>query len=604
MKKSVIALILVVFLLIIISYFVFGVNGVATISVPVGEANLTGTTNAITMTYTVGDCGNNTNTTWYYRSSGVGSWTAFATNATGATGDPTNISTLTYTNNWNVVGLTDGANYQLNVTFWNRTLAGGSWCDDVTVTGLNVDNTPSNVYIDSPLNNSNYSSAGIDLNVSAADATTRAEFWWYSNNSGTTNSTTRTIGTNLTGGTQLTWDEGHNFVYVWVNDTVNNLNYTTVNFTVDTRLPKIFVDSPVNNTNYSYATININVSATDVTTSPAYYWYSNNSGTTNRTFTPNVTLTWDEGHNFVYVWVNDTVGNRNYTTTNFTVDTIKPNVTLNTPADNYSTTLNTIDFNITVKEERALYNVSLWGNWSGSWIIEQTNTSGLNGDYNFSETINTAARYEWGISACDEVNNCNYSTNRTFTITTSVVTPGGGDTHPPGSSSKSSGVYYVTPGGITKILHEGREIVIVIGSRSHKLIVRQVNSNNEVDIEIWSNHIRITIKKGETKNIDLNYDGKYDISITILSIDNKNVEFTVKEFKKKSSIFEFVKETPEIGEESEPQEKETLDEIEEETFVEPKSANKGVIFGIITLILIVGIGYFYFKKDNKKKSKL
>ena len=44
-------------------------------------------------------------------------------------------------------------------------------------------------------------------------------------------------------------------------------------------------------------------------------------------------------------------------------------------------------------------------------------------------------------------------------------------------------------------------------------------------------------------------------------------------------------------------EDQTINEFEEEIFAEPKT-NKGIIFGIIILILLAGITYFYFKNEK------
>ena len=284
------------------------------------------------------------------------------------------------------------------------------------------DSTAPTITITTPLNNTNHSIARIDLNITSTS--TDVSRWWYTNSSGQFNSSFFALGTNLScnpdigictlGNQQRTWDEGHNFIIVYINDTSNNINSATANFTVDTRAPRINVSSPINNTNYSYSTININVSAVESTTLWQYWWYSNNSGVRNSSSqTPgtNLSLTWDEGHNFVYVWVNDTVGNRNYTTANFTVDTIAPRIFLDSPVNNTNYSRSTININVSAVESTTLWQYWWYSNNSGV-RNSSSQTPGTNLSLTWDEGHNFV--YVW---VNDTVGNRNYTTAN-FTVDT------------------------------------------------------------------------------------------------------------------------------------------------------------------------------------------
>ena len=101
----------------------------------------------------------------------------------------------------------------------------------------------------------------------------------------------------------------------------------------------------------------------------------------------------------------------------YIVETTKPNFTLKSPEDIFNTSSSLIIFNQSVSDNIALSNVSLFGNWTGSYIRNQTNSTGLNNaDYFFNITLNTNGNYIWAYEACDPSNNCNLSNNFTLTF--------------------------------------------------------------------------------------------------------------------------------------------------------------------------------------------
>ncbi len=100
----------------------------------------------------------------------------------------------------------------------------------------------------------------------------------------------------------------------------------------------------------------------------------------------------------------------------FVRDNLFPNNTLNSPVNGYNSSTRNIIFNATVREDFNLTNVSLWANFTGSFVINQTNSSGVNGDYLFNVTNIPDGGYIWAVQACDGSNNCNMSSNRTLTI--------------------------------------------------------------------------------------------------------------------------------------------------------------------------------------------
>ena len=96
-----------------------------------------------------------------------------------------------------------------------------------------------------------------------------------------------------------------------------------------------------------------------------------------------------------------------------------PVVNLSYPPNNYATNSSTITFNCSAYDDINLVNVTLYGNWSGGWHANETNSSGINNTYYiFTKTI-PDGNYIWNCKACDNGSHCSfYSSNWTFTIDT------------------------------------------------------------------------------------------------------------------------------------------------------------------------------------------
>ncbi|MFA5887804.1 MAG: FG-GAP-like repeat-containing protein [Candidatus Nanoarchaeia archaeon] len=103
-------------------------------------------------------------------------------------------------------------------------------------------------------------------------------------------------------------------------------------------------------------------------------------------------------------------------TFNLSSDFTPPTITLNTPSSGLVTNQTTdILFNATVVDDYSVSNVSLYGNWSGSWHNNQTNESHTNSVNYFFKANLTEGEWLWGVRSCDNMSNCRGS-NSTFRI--------------------------------------------------------------------------------------------------------------------------------------------------------------------------------------------
>jgi hypothetical protein len=150
----------------------------------------------------------------------------------------------------------------------------------------------------------------------------------------------------------LNLSDGSYTLHAYANDTVGNLNTTSVNFIVNTTyvpsVPTISIDSPLS-IFYNFANILF-----QLTSNGDYKWYSINGGA-NNTYTTPLNITFVEGLNTIVAYANNSAG---VSTTNvtFTVDTIAPNIQINHPVNGQNYTNRTQLLNITSNGDNVWYN--------------------------------------------------------------------------------------------------------------------------------------------------------------------------------------------------------------------------------------------------------
>jgi len=198
------------------------------------------------------------------------------------------------------------------------------------------------------------------------------------------------------------------------------LRTVNVSATSDTTPPDLTIDFPTNTT-YSYSNLSLNVSstATDIDT---WVW-SNNSFTTNHSFTPNTSIVWEDGQTVLSVGVNDTSGNFNSSSVTFVVDTTPPNISLYSPADGESQAEGTVNFQFNVTDATSkIDNCSLIVDGE----IKSTSTNITKNIINTIQySLNTAV-YTWKINCTDSANNMNSSSSWSLTLVTVGRDTGGG----------------------------------------------------------------------------------------------------------------------------------------------------------------------------------
>ncbi|MFH1432235.1 MAG: hypothetical protein ABIG84_03380 [archaeon] len=124
--------------------------------------------------------------------------------------------------------------------------------------------------------------------------------------------------------------EGTRYLFIWVNDTLGNVNYSYYSYVVDNTPPVFAFVSPQNGSYVSLRT-NISIGIHD-SNGVAWSWYNN--GSLNYTFDSLFSFNpgWSvEGSNDLYVWANDSAGNVNGTYYRFVLDKSPPLISVSSP---------------------------------------------------------------------------------------------------------------------------------------------------------------------------------------------------------------------------------------------------------------------------------
>jgi len=255
------------------------------------------------------------------------------------------LSVDTYNKTWTTTALVDG------IYNWSCYGYGSAGVDALTGNRtFTIDKTKPVVSIVYPTATS-YTTNISELNFTATD--TNPGSCWYSTNLGVTNSSE--IGNFTANFTTITSVEGSNTWILYCNDTVGNLDNSSVVFTKDSIKPTIDFVTPTiaNNTNLTRRNIIINVTSTDTNlaniTINLYNISRNLINSSYSTTSPkyiNFSVTSD-GTYYFNATAYDTYMNINSTVTyNITVDTIAPNISIVNPIANLGYII--LPYNLTI----------------------------------------------------------------------------------------------------------------------------------------------------------------------------------------------------------------------------------------------------------------
>jgi hypothetical protein len=270
--------------------------------------------------------------------------------------------------------------------------------------------------------NKNY----VFVNVTVSDFNEKNITFYLYNATHLINTTTKPAGSRTMNFTKLTSNKVY-FYNVSVVDKANNKNHTpTRKITLDNIPPYVAFGKNTlpNNTYSSRNYISVNVSAYDLNEKNITFYLYNATKLVNATTLPagsrkmNFTNLNSNKVYFYNVTVVDKASNKNSTPTwKITLDSVKPSVLLNSPANGTGTSNRSVKFKYTPKDTN-LDTCILYHNSSG-WKPNASFYHAQSG-VQYSVTLNLSdGSYKWNVWCNDSAGNYAFnSTNRTFTVDT------------------------------------------------------------------------------------------------------------------------------------------------------------------------------------------
>lgn len=159
----------------------------------------------------------------------------------------------------------------------------------------------------------------------------------------------------------------------------------------------INVSSPENGKYYDYSSVLFNVTLNE----NGRCEFSVDSGINNYTMSSIDNLNWNATKSLVdrnytcHFYCNDTVGSINNTTTSFYVDTLFPNITSQTPANNFIVSKGSVTFSVTYTEANLNYTKLYWKAGDSSYTIENVSSCESGTSKSCSKSVDLSSLSYW-----------------------------------------------------------------------------------------------------------------------------------------------------------------------------------------------------------------
>jgi len=195
----------------------------------------------------------------------------------------------------------------------------------------------------------------------------------------------------------------------------------SIDYTVLNTAPSISIVSPQDGSAYGYnVSIELNYTVSDTDDNLQACWYNLDGGANiSLTCGQNTTFNTSDGSHIVYIYANDTQGEIGSDSSDFSVSVGAPTISLSSPIDIYLNSGTNVDFNYTANDID-LASCELWGNFNGSFMLNQTDNS----PNNYSEShfyLNLSdGTYLWNIWCNDTAGHSSANGNQSFVIDTII----------------------------------------------------------------------------------------------------------------------------------------------------------------------------------------
>ncbi len=254
---------------------------------------------------------------------------------------------------------------------------------------------------------------------------------------------------------------------------------------------------------------------------------------------------------------------------------------------------------ITWTTNEAANSTVYYGTNTNTASIEASSTSTTSHSISLS-SLSASTTYYYNVSSCDSENNCNTSIQSSFTTSAAddggTTSSGGGGTVTSGEDiGELSGEY------IKQEMETGASYTFTTNDKEYAIKISKIDTQeNKVKFYIRSSYIYIYVEEGKTKNIDLDEDGEYDITLKLLEIiDSDNIKISIKEYGEAETT-----ETSTTGATTTKTTGTTQQtETQQETTLEKQGASTSTIIATVIAVLIIGAGAvfaWYYTQKHKK----
>lgn len=369
-------------------------------------------------------------------------------------------------------------------------------------------------------------------------------------------------------------------------------------YAYDTTNPAVTLDAPADNSydtdgdvNFSFTTVEVHPDLCVLWfRSNATNWAQNDSASYSNSVQANIFVNLTDA---VYVWnveCNDTANNPAFASANrtLTVDTVVPTTpTLTAPTDTSINPRESISY--TCESIDATAGISKW-TWtltkpqSGGTVTKTGGAVGSDTQSFSGDDTNLAGTYTL-VCEVEDKGGHKSSTSSAFSVYYSHVTEGAA-----GEGAGGAAQIDLSTAEETTITEKQGTIstFTLDGTTIHTLKIKAIDEiAGTVTIIIESDPITITLKIGETEEVDVDADGTNDISVTLNKIVDGVADITTKRL------------APLPKEEVPTEEVPPTEKPAEEIPTAPEAASKTWQWMlIIVVVIVIGVGYYFMKKKK------
>jgi hypothetical protein len=200
------------------------------------------------------------------------------------------------------------------------------------------------------------------------------------------------------------------------------LSSVNVDYTILNSAPLVSIASPQEGTAYGYNEgLALDYSVSDSENNLQSCWYNLNNGNniTLEDCANNTFSVAENGDYILNIYANDSLGLVSSDSVSFSVIVGSPTIILNSPIDDYLNNGQSIEFSYTPIDIDLDY-CELWGNFTGIFSLNQTDSSPISGSANIFNLNLNDGTYLWNIRCVDDVGNSAFNGNKTFYVDTII----------------------------------------------------------------------------------------------------------------------------------------------------------------------------------------